>query len=81
MAPGGVTDLVSRAYHDSTFMAQVAPTGMLFIPCWKGYSHRPDEYASPEDMAMGIQALALAMVDLAQASSEPAGSAAVQDEL
>lgn len=50
--------MVSRAYHDSLFMARVAPTGMLFIPCRNGYSHRPDEYASPEDIARGTLVLA-----------------------
>src|SRR6266849_4718318 len=44
-------ELVSRAYHDSLFISRVAPTGMLFIPCRNGYSHRPDEYAAPEDIA------------------------------
>src|SRR5262249_40467160 len=32
--------MVSRAYHDSLFMARVAPTAMLFIPCRDGVSHR-----------------------------------------
>ena len=50
--------MVSRAYHDSLFMARVAPTGMLFIPCRNGYSHRPDEYASPQDIAQGTMVLA-----------------------
>lgn len=27
---------------------QIAPTGMIFIPCRNGWSHRPDEYASPQ---------------------------------
>ena len=51
-------EMVSRAYHDSLFMSRVAPTAMLFIPCHKGYSHRPDEYASPEDIARGALILA-----------------------
>jgi len=50
--------LVSRAYHDSLFMSRIAPTAMLFIPCRHGYSHRPDEYASPEDIARGTLILA-----------------------
>ncbi len=50
--------MVSRAYHDSLFMSRLAPTGMLFIPCRDGYSHRPDEYASPEDIARGTLVLA-----------------------
>ncbi len=50
--------MVSRAYHDSLFMARIAPIGMLFIPCHNGYSHRPDEYASPEDIVRGTLVLA-----------------------
>jgi ureidoglycolate amidohydrolase len=50
--------MVSRAYHDSLFMSRIAPTAMLFIPCRNGYSHRPDEYASPEDIARGTMVLA-----------------------
>ena len=40
--------MVSRAYHDSNFMARIAPIAMLFIPCRNGVSHRPDEYSTPE---------------------------------
>ena len=56
----GVTSqqMISRAYHDSLFMARVAPTGMIFIPCRGGVSHRPDEYASPEAIAKGVAVLA-----------------------
>jgi len=50
--------MVSRAYHDSLFMARIAPIAMLFIPCRNGYSHRPDEYAAPEDIARGALILA-----------------------
>jgi N-carbamoyl-L-amino-acid hydrolase len=50
--------MISRAYHDSLFMAQVAPTTMIFIPCLKGYSHRPDEYSSPEQIHRGVDVLA-----------------------
>ncbi|QJE96066.1 M20 family metallo-hydrolase [Luteolibacter luteus] len=49
--------MVSRAYHDSLFMARVCPTAMIFIPCFKGYSHRPDEYSSPEAIAKGVEVL------------------------
>jgi ureidoglycolate amidohydrolase len=50
--------MVSRAYHDSLFLARIAPVAMLFVPCRNGYSHRPDEYASPEDIARGTLVLA-----------------------
>jgi ureidoglycolate amidohydrolase len=57
-------EMVSRAYHDSLFISRIAPTGMLFIPCRNGYSHRPDEYASPEDIARGTLVLAAALAKL-----------------
>jgi ureidoglycolate amidohydrolase len=57
--------MVSRAYHDSLFMSRIAPVAMLFIPCRNGYSHRPDEYASPEDIARGVLVLADALATLA----------------
>jgi len=50
--------MVSRAYHDSLFMSRIAPVAMLFIPCRNGYSHRPDEYASPRHIAQGTLVLA-----------------------
>jgi ureidoglycolate amidohydrolase len=58
--------MVSRAYHDSLFMSRIAPTAMLFIPCRNGYSHRPDEYASPEDIIRGTLVLAETLAALAQ---------------
>jgi ureidoglycolate amidohydrolase len=57
--------MVSRAYHDSLFMSRIAPVGMLFIPCRNGYSHRPDEYASPEDIGRGVLILAETLKRLA----------------
>jgi ureidoglycolate amidohydrolase len=58
--------MVSRAYHDSLFMSRVCPTGMLFIPCRNGYSHRPDEYSSPDDIARGTLVLAETLAALSQ---------------
>ncbi len=57
-------EMVSRAYHDSLFISRVAPAGMLFIPCRNGYSHRPDEYSSPEDIARGTLILAESLARL-----------------
>jgi ureidoglycolate amidohydrolase len=57
--------MTSRAYHDSLFMSRIAPVAMLFIPCRNGYSHRPDEYASPEDIARGTLVLAETLALLA----------------
>lgn len=58
--------MVSRAYHDTTFMATISPSAMIFIPCRDGVSHRPDEYASPADIARGVQVLAGTLARLAR---------------
>ena len=50
--------MVSRAYHDSLFMARIAPVGMVFIPCRGGVSHRPDEYSAPQEIENGAKVLA-----------------------
>jgi acetylornithine deacetylase/succinyl-diaminopimelate desuccinylase-like protein len=56
--------MVSRAYHDSLFMAQQFPTAMVFIPCLGGFSHRPDEFATDQDMRDGVAVLALTLARL-----------------
>ncbi|ANU11945.1 Zn-dependent hydrolase [Planococcus antarcticus DSM 14505] len=48
----------SGAGHDVMNMAQVWPSGLLFIPCKDGLSHHPDEYATAEDLKMGVELLA-----------------------
>jgi ureidoglycolate amidohydrolase len=72
--------LVSHAYHDALFMAQRVPMGMLFIPCYKGYSHRPDEFAAPELMAAGARLLALTLAELA-GSAGSADASTIREEL
>ncbi|CAB4261677.1 unnamed protein product [Prunus armeniaca] len=56
--------MISRAYHDSLFMARVSSMGMIFIPCYKGYSHKPEEYASSQDISNGVKVLALTLAKL-----------------
>ncbi|XP_044486450.1 ureidoglycolate hydrolase [Mangifera indica] len=56
--------MISRAYHDSLFMARVSPMGMIFIPCYKGYSHKPEEYAAGQDIGNGVKVLALTLAKL-----------------
>lgn len=58
------TKMVSRAYHDSLFMARITPVAMLFIPCRGGVSHRPDEYASPQWIGNGVHVLARTLATL-----------------
>ena len=57
--------MVSRAYHDSLFISRIAPVAMIFIPCRNGYSHRPDEYSSPAQIATGALVLAETLARLA----------------
>jgi N-carbamoyl-L-amino-acid hydrolase len=57
--------MVARAYHDTNFIAPIAPVAMLFIPCRNGVSHRPDEFATPESIALGTRVLALTLAKLA----------------
>lgn len=58
----------SRAYHDSLFMARIAPVGMVFIPCRGGVSHRPDEYSAPQQIENGVKALASTLAKLSMLS-------------
>ena len=62
----GITSrrMVSRAYHDSLFLAQVAPVAMIFVPCRDGVSHRPDEFSKPEDIVAGVRVLARTLARL-----------------
>jgi len=59
-------NMISRAYHDALFMARICPIAMLFIPCRGGVSHRPDEYAGPEQIQKGVLVLAEALRRLAE---------------
>jgi N-carbamoyl-L-amino-acid hydrolase len=56
--------MISRAYHDTLFMAQICPCTMIFIPSRGGVSHRPDEYSSPEQIERGVQVLAHTLAKL-----------------
>ncbi len=49
--------LSSGAGHDAAEMSRVWPMAMIFLRCRNGVSHCPEEYASPEDMEAGVQAL------------------------
>ena len=57
--------MISRAYHDTSFIARIAPAAMLFIPCRAGVSHRADEYATPASITLGTRILALTLAALA----------------
>lgn len=54
----------SGAVHDAAMMASVTDVGMIFVPSAGGKSHNPEEYTSPSDIALGCQALLLAVTEL-----------------
>ena len=58
-------DIVTGAGHDAVYLASVAPTGMIFIPCKDGISHNEIEDAKPEDLGAGAQVLCDAMLSQA----------------
>ena len=55
----GVTHqyITSGAGHDACFVADRAPTAMLFAPCKDGISHHESESAEPEDLEAVCNAL------------------------
>jgi beta-ureidopropionase / N-carbamoyl-L-amino-acid hydrolase len=55
-------DIVSGAGHDACYVARVAPTAMVFVPCENGISHNEIENATPDDLAAGAQVLLQAAV-------------------
>lgn len=57
----GYRHLTSGAGHDAMQVANVAPVGMIFIPCVDGVSHHPDEEASLQDMVAGAEVFAEAL--------------------
>jgi N-carbamoyl-L-amino-acid hydrolase len=60
-------DLPSLAGHDARQMHQVAPSGMIFIPCRGGVSHNEVEWAEPAHLAAGARVLAELLAELAHA--------------
>jgi N-carbamoyl-L-amino-acid hydrolase len=58
-------DIVSGAGHDACYLAQVAPTSMVFVPCVDGISHNEVEDATPEWIEAGANVLLHAMLSRA----------------
>ncbi|WP_436792275.1 Zn-dependent hydrolase [Amphritea atlantica] len=55
-------DIVSGAGHDAIFMAEIAPAGMIFVPCEGGISHNEMERADAKDLAAGASVLLNALL-------------------
>lgn len=58
-------EMVSGAGHDSLYVATVAPTSMIFVPCRDGISHNEAESAKLEDLEAGCNVLLHAMLKMA----------------
>lgn len=57
--------LWSGAGHDAKYVAEIDPTGMIFVRSQGGLSHCPQEYSSPEDIEAGVNVLLQAALRLA----------------
>ena len=49
--------LASGAGHDAAFVARIAPSAMLFIPCRDGKSHAPEEWTEKHQVTSGTATL------------------------
>lgn len=56
--------LPSRAMHDASWMAMIAPIAMVFVPSKDGLSHTPDEWTDFADVAAGARVLGRALLKL-----------------
>jgi N-carbamoyl-L-amino-acid hydrolase len=50
-------EMPSGAGHDAIYVARVAPTAMIFVPCKDGISHNEIEDARPEHLEAGANVL------------------------
>ena len=57
--------VVSGAGHDAVYVARLASSGMIFIPCKDGISHNEIEDAKPEHITAGCNVLLHAMLERA----------------
>ncbi len=59
-------EIVSGAGHDACYLAGVAPTSMVFIPCIDGISHNEVEDVKPEWATAGANVMLSALLERAQ---------------
>ena len=55
--------MISGAGHDAAYIARVAPTTMIFVPCAGGISHNEAESTSFDECAAGAQVLLNAVLE------------------
>jgi N-carbamoyl-L-amino-acid hydrolase len=57
--------ILSGAGHDACYIARVAPTSMIFVPCKDGISHNEAESSKQEDLEAGCNVLLHAVLEMA----------------
>jgi N-carbamoyl-L-amino-acid hydrolase len=57
-------EIVSGAGHDAAYIARVAPTSMIFVPCENGLSHNELEKSEPEQVIAGANVLLRAVLQM-----------------
>jgi N-carbamoyl-L-amino-acid hydrolase len=73
----GEMDLPSGAGHDAAFMSRICPSAMVFVPCRKGKSHAPEEWADRDAIAAGAAVIyqAVKALDRSLPRSQDQGAA------
>ncbi len=62
----GMREMASGAGHDAAYIARVAPTTMIFVPCLGGISHNEAESTTLEECGAGSQVLLNAVLEYDQ---------------
>lgn len=57
-------EIVSGPGHDAAYVARVAPTAMIFVPCERGLSHNEEENIKKADAIAGANVLLRAVLDM-----------------
>ena len=57
-------EVPSQAGHDANHMAEIVPTGMIFVPSRDGRSHCPEEWTEVEDIVRGTEVLAQSLFEI-----------------
>jgi N-carbamoyl-L-amino-acid hydrolase len=70
-------EIASAAGHDAKHLAEICPTGMVFIPCVGGISHNEEESANADDVGAGANVLLNSIIQLANEKSAQADPTSV----
>ena len=63
--------MFSGAGHDAELIAELCPTGIIFVTSREGRSHSPLEYTKPEHIEKGAQVMLETILNLDVTSNSP----------